>query len=855
MKNSFSTKNFTKNKNSKNLYSPFRTHNKKYKIIREYLPNLNPNSLNYNNIKDDKIQKELNILDEIWDELEITYQYRQAFSSYLKNMNEECKNNIIVQEKNNLKKYKKTLINLKKEISLREENILSLKRFNNRIENFNNTNNQMTNVIESVINIVKKLRKNAINIVKEYTKIQNISKNYSNLEKINKKIIKQEYDYDPNYIYKMQDDLLFLKESSFCNYFEMDNKYIDPFLTNFCAQNLNQSNKNTISNNNDIIGLINESRYDLFQKKIFDKINMKNKIIEDDLANLEKLNFNSFVKSINSKNNKKIEFKTKNDENKEKKMEQFLTKLKNNEPDKYSSLFLIKKNILYDNYNNLSNPTHKIKKPILLIRSDSKSTTNILNTQKLREENIELRKKLTELNEKIIIEYYKDDINKLMKLLETKMKLDKIPLILKNSQKLGNYIYNKELYIKGIYPKILILKKEKNNDKNDIIALCSFYYEWNDDPKSLILRLNALLCNDEKYYEKYIMKMVDFIKYNIKYDKIKIDFINDESGKQLSNYFQKNLKFKFSSIKKNKNDSYQLKSLYYQKPELKNISDNFILTNKSNIVFDKIKKIKSENNENKDDFFININNIYYILNSNKNIDIEYNENNKKIDTKKNSEEKKLENNEYNFNININFDNYYSLLINDIYYNKIQNNDMKIYKEEKTNSIFYLIPVNEPNITLNICELNPELKKILINDDDKKNIYEKFLDFNTNSKIELIETNDKNLYIPAFKLNKKYNLNNFEEIEKNIKIIDNKTKEPLYLSELNEFINVEFIPDINIKNNFFDDDNKKNLNAFIIKNDFIISIFSNDIVNDNKLNLIQVLYVTKDDFLNKINYKE
>ena len=121
MKNSFSTKNFTKNKNSKNLYSPFRTHNKKYKIIREYLPNLNPNSLNYNNIKDDKIQKELNILDEIWDELEITYQYRQAFSSYLKNMNEECKNNIIVQEKNNLKKYKKTLINLKKEISLREE--------------------------------------------------------------------------------------------------------------------------------------------------------------------------------------------------------------------------------------------------------------------------------------------------------------------------------------------------------------------------------------------------------------------------------------------------------------------------------------------------------------------------------------------------------------------------------------------------------------------------------------------------------------------------------------------------------------------------------------------------------------
>jgi hypothetical protein len=174
------------------------------------------------------MKKDIIILDQIWDELEITWQYREAFYIYLKNMNDESRNNIIVQEKNNLKKYKKALINLKKEISIREDNILLLKRYNNRLENFNN-DDQIENIIDEVINIVKKLRKNAINIVKEYSKIERVSKNYSHLEKINKKIIKAEYSYDPNYIYKMQDDLLFLKESALSKYFEMDNKYIDPF--------------------------------------------------------------------------------------------------------------------------------------------------------------------------------------------------------------------------------------------------------------------------------------------------------------------------------------------------------------------------------------------------------------------------------------------------------------------------------------------------------------------------------------------------------------------------------------------------------------------------------------------------
>lgn len=149
MKNSFSTKNY-KNK----IFFTSDTQQTKYKIIREYLPSLNQKNilpLKINTTKEGLIKKEMDILDQIWDELEIVFPYREAFYLYVNNMNDEYRNNIIIQEKNNLKKYKKTLINLQKEIGIREDNILLLKRYNNRLENFNNYE-QISNIIDEVTN-------------------------------------------------------------------------------------------------------------------------------------------------------------------------------------------------------------------------------------------------------------------------------------------------------------------------------------------------------------------------------------------------------------------------------------------------------------------------------------------------------------------------------------------------------------------------------------------------------------------------------------------------------------------------------------------------------------------------------
>jgi hypothetical protein len=81
----------------------------------------------------------------------------------------------------------------------------------------------------------------------------------------------------------------------------------------------------------------------------------------------------------------------------------------------------------------------------------------------------------------------------------------------------------------------------------------------------------------------------------------------------------------------------------------------------------------------------------------------------------------------------------------------------------------------------------------------------------------------------------------EDMQKNI---------PLNLTSLEEFINVEFKPDNNIKNSFSTIEGYD----FIIKNSFIIGIFDNDIINNVKLPLLQFLYITQDNFLSVDNYK-
>ena len=203
------------------------------------------------------------------------------------------------------------------------------------------------------------------------------------------------------------------------------------------------------------------------------------------------------------------------------------------------------------------------------------------------------------------------------------------------------------------------------------------------------------------------------------------------------------------------------------------------------------------------------------------------------------------------NLKINFENCYSVVINNIYYNKIFSEQMQVYQDENTKTIFYLIPSQDTPFSFNICEINPELKNLLINSNDKKSIYEKFLDLFSNISIKLNPTK-KSLYIPAFLVENYLTSKNFEEIESNIKLFDESISTPLHVSTFDEIINAKFKPDFDIQNNFIDNENDIGDNNYVIKDDFIIGIFKNGTIKDNKLALIQILYVETANFTKKIN---
>jgi hypothetical protein len=222
---------------------------------------------------------------------------------------------------------------------------------------------------------------------------------------------------------------------------------------------------------------------------------------------------------------------------------------------------------------------------------------------------------------------------------------------------------------------------------------------------------------------------------------------------------------------------------------------------------------------------------------------------------------------YKKNISVNFESIYSILIDDIYYNKISSDKIKIFKEKKTNSLFFLIPSNDNTVLFYISEVNKKLKELLIN--NNKNIYEQFLEFQPSIQKEILEfsissfrdityipqamkSSFKTIYIPTFSIDTHLFSYKFKDIEKKINIskANSDYNISLSLTSIDEYLNVKFIADDNIENSFTILPVEDTKNNIIIKNSLIIGIFDNDIINNDKLPLLQFLYVTKDHFITK-----
>ena len=222
-------------------------------------------------------EEEISIVNSLWDELGITEEYKHNFNQILKRYNSYNTSVIFFQEKENLQKFKTSLLKLKKEISSRETNITNLKKIIKKLDENKNLNlNSNSDLINEIINIIKNLRLNAINIVIYINKVRELSFYYYFQGKFDLTKIKNEYIYNNNYLLQMNQDLNFLKLSSINNYIYFGDGPCDAFLVN-CSQ-LNENNKSDkiiIPITDDIKQLIEKSIFFIFQDEILDNIYLK----------------------------------------------------------------------------------------------------------------------------------------------------------------------------------------------------------------------------------------------------------------------------------------------------------------------------------------------------------------------------------------------------------------------------------------------------------------------------------------------------------------------------------------------------------------------------------------------------
>ena len=233
------------------------------------------------------VKSELEALSSLWDELGITEDYKYHFNQIVES-NIYNPKIMFYQEKENLQKFKTSLMKLKKEIKNRENNINNLIK---KIKIIEAQKEASQSILKEVINIIKNLRLNAMNIVIYINRVRELGFYYYFQGKWDLIKIKDEYLYNNNYLLQMNEDLNFLKNSCLKEYIDFGKGKVDAFLTN-CSQ-FNQEKKNNkkiiIPIADDLLELIEQSIFYVVQDQILDNIYTKKSLSINKTNNINKI--------------------------------------------------------------------------------------------------------------------------------------------------------------------------------------------------------------------------------------------------------------------------------------------------------------------------------------------------------------------------------------------------------------------------------------------------------------------------------------------------------------------------------------------------------------------------------------
>ena len=826
---------------------------------------------NRNNIFGKKTPDYESHLEELWKKLGVNSSYINNFNLY-KNIiiNQEEKENFLINEIENLEKVKDILMNLRKDIKLRETKLIELKSLFERINNENNILNVKKILNESNF-MINSYLDNSIRVVEYYLLYREITNKGSlkNL-KFNKEIIKKNFEInvnDMNYLLKMKSDTNFINNLKM-NELKLNKDVLnlfkaDPFLS--CLSYL-------IQIPNEIKEKIKYCQYYLIQEGIFDSIK---KMSKEPKTNSARKNSQSHIKidagilrknlnieeSKNSGDNNNINLNINANMHSIQTIENLMPNINDNLNISYFSGKLTDFMNIYSEYYEKIPEEQKIifnlnKDPLKYLEHNfypkiiicQDKVTNIIKGMCIY--SIIFRSHERKPNE-IIIEHISSYNKEEMENILSKM----IEFIKDNHILRDLFAFNKDL-ITEIYIDLhyFLVNEKFEIDKNirDFISK-KLKFKWVKlENISKVIRFQKMKqiihCGDMKAsirssINSMLNDNINENNYLLSNFSIKDNFI--------INFVQKLMNNNSEEIDANnilrKINPYNIFYLTYIKKKIQNIKNSFdFILSKINTFFSSYKllnEIPMISDENNNDEL----NIYSIP----------------ADLKILSDcfDGKF-NNEISVRNKIDifplFDGCLSLKYENYFYNRIECKDIKIVKENSTEQIFYFMKAaNNENITILIsANLNDNFKNKYLKDKDENNsnnnISLSFKDiYNNLIECQSEEEQNKNnyLFIPAFSLEQKYELKNNN--------IENQ-KEENVISDINEECKIEFIPEDliirrnnKISNNFefnIVGDEIKNRRDSIINDEFMIFILDIDMIDNIGIIPLMSIHVHKENFI-------
>ena len=826
---------------------------------------------NRNNIFGKKTPDYESHLEELWKKLGVNSSYINNFNLY-KNIiiNQEEKENFLINEIENLEKVKDILMNLRKDIKLRETKLIELKSLFERINNENNILNVKKILNESNF-MINSYLDNSIRVVEYYLLYREITNKGSlkNL-KFNKEIIKKNFEInvnDMNYLLKMKSDTNFINNLKM-NELKLNKDVLnlfkaDPFLS--CLSYL-------IQIPNEIKEKIKYCQYYLIQEGIFDSIK---KMSKEPKTNSARKNSQSHIKidagilrknlnieeSKNSGDNNNINLNINANMHSIQTIENLMPNINDNLNISYFSGKLTDFMNIYSEYYEKIPEEQKIifnlnKDPLKYLEHNfypkiiicQDKVTNIIKGMCIY--SIIFRSHERKPNE-IIIEHISSYNKEEMENILSKM----IEFIKDNHILRDLFAFNKDL-ITEIYIDLhyFLVNEKFEIDKNirDFISK-KLKFKWVKlENISKVIRFQKMKqiihCGDMKAsirssINSMLNDNINESNYLLSNFSIKDNFI--------INFVQKLMNNNSEEIDANnilrKINPYNIFYLIYIKKKIQNIKNSFdFILSKINTFFSSYKllnEIPMISDENNNDEL----NIYSIP----------------ADLKILSDcfDGKF-NNEISVRNKIDifplFDGCLSLKYENYFYNRIECKDIKIVKENSTEQIFYFMKAaNNENITILIsANLNDNFKNKYLKDKDENNsnnnISLSFKDiYNNLIECQSEEEQNKNnyLFIPAFSLEQKYELKNNN--------IENQ-KEENVLRDINEECKIEFIPEDliirrnnKISNNFefnIVGDEIKNRRDSIINDEFMIFILDIDMIDNIGIIPLMSIHVHKENFI-------